>query len=438
MTSEKILTYPKIKANRVEPKIISLSKLNLTEKINNQKLNYFRILSIIKNKKKHHKNANIFRNFFVNNNIQYSNDLRSKFIYQNEQSQIALITEPYYGSRNNSYKKLSQYLTFSNSSNKGKLMLKKNLNNETSKKLINKIIKIEEKKEKIRKIEIPYKKQPIEFSKSYKQYLNKIKKFNFYHKYPNSNSEYAHNIRTLFYMDKVKENLKQEKENNDKYLKREKEKIEDEKETRDKVFYPSLDLQKISHQIKVILNKFNQIDEREQFFDKFENRINFLYDNFKPPSIKNNLTKIRYEDIQYDENFNLINRVGNSAINYFSNAKAKIQRERDEKIKFLIEKNKIKNKYGYYKKLYSIVRYNSKEEIEKMIYKNYYIKNDKEDLIQEKNITMDEIFENQNYFENKLEKFEKVTIAPPKLRKFFFDNLNFNFTRKKTNHDLVF
>jgi len=65
-------------------------------------------------------------------------------------------------------------------------------------------------------------------------------------------------------------------------------KLEEEKEINDKVFYPSLELERIKKKIKSILLK--EIAEKpEAFFDIFENRINFLQDSYKPPNIKNNL-----------------------------------------------------------------------------------------------------------------------------------------------------
>ena len=429
---ERFLTtfYPKIKNNSVEQKKASLSILNITQKTNsNSKLDYSSILSQIKTKSRQKENSSLYHNFLYNNftNMkQKQKYLRFKFISQNQQSQIALFTEPNYNKKNFSSKKID---------NETKHILRKNLY--SPKKLINQIIKFEEEKKVIRKIKLNKKSQTIELSNSYKQYIEKIKRYNFFNKYQNCNTDYSHYIKANFFIDKVNENIKQEKIANDKYLKKEKEKMEEEKESRDKVFYPPLDMQKISSKIKSILSRFNEIDKRERFFDKFENRVNFLFDNFKPPSIKNNLTKIKYEDAKNEKKIKLVNRVGNATINYLSNAKVKFQRLRDEKIKFLIEKNKIKTKYGYYKKLASFSIYNSKEQIEKIIYKNYYVPNEEDFLVNEEEpLTLDEIFEKQNYFANKYEKFEKVCIAEPKLRKFYFDCINFE--KKKGKQELQF
>ena len=204
--------------------------------------------------------------------------------------------------------------------------------------------------------------------------------------------------------------------------------MEDEIESRDTVFYPSLELQKISKKIKLILgdqNKLNQFYEHTTFFDDFANRINFLFDNYKPPHIKNNLARITYQDMKNEQKLSLINRVGGSAINYLSYAKIKLQKEKDEKKIFLFEKNKIKKKYNYYKKLSISNIYNSKEEIEKLIYKNYYMKdeNDYNYLFpRNDSLTFEEVIEFKNYFENKIRKYNNIVFADKRSRHFVFDN----------------
>ena len=184
-------------------------------------------------------------------------------------------------------------------------------------------------------------------------------------------------------------------------------------------------MQKISKQIKEILAneyKFNHFEKHEHFFDNFTNRVNFLFDNFKPPYIKNNLIKIRFDRTNYENNnfeWKWLNALGINAINYLSRARIKIQRENDEKKKFLREKNKIKKRYLYYKKLSTNKIYNSKVEIEKIIYKNYYTQNN--DM--KENLTLDEILEIQSFFSNKLEKYDKIIISnDQKSRDCIFNN----------------
>ena len=436
--NKRILTtfYPKINSNRIKPKVESMSKLDLTEKINNSKFDYFDIMSKIKAKNKELGNIALFHDYLFYNNKQKQNYVKYKLLNHKAQAQTALITEPSYNKKNFSFKKkIQKNLTFSDSENNNRFIIRKKLN--TPRK-INRIIKFEEEKKALRTIKLSKKRKPIELRSSYKEFIAKINKYNLF-KYSNPKTDYAHNIRVSFYVDKNNESLKKEKKYNDKYLLREKEKIEDEKELRDKVFYPSLELQKISERIKSILNKFNQNEIKEHFLDKFENRINFLYDNFKPPNIKNNLTKIRIEDLYIKKNdLSLINRVGNSAIDFITKVRIKIQRERDERLKFFNEKRKITKKYGYYKKLSSNHIYNSKEAIQKIIYKNYYLKNENDDINTPiETMGLDEIFEKRNYFEDKYDKYDKVFIAEPRLKKAVFNNNNFNIKPTKDDKKVI-
>ena len=90
---------------------------------------------------------------------------------------------------------------------------------------------------------------------------------------------------------------------------------------------------------------------------------------------------------------------------------------------FLREKEKITKKYLYYKKLSSNHIYNSKEEIEKIIYKNYYIK--QEDWVRilndEKNVEdYENIDEYKNYFEDKYENNREAFIPDRKLKNCIF------------------
>ena len=272
-------------------------------------------------------------------------------------------------------------------------------------------------------------KDPIKITHNYKYYLNKVNIINF-RQFSNAKTEFAHKIRSEFFLNKFDETSKKENLRNKKFLLMEKERIENEKELRDKVYYPSLDLQKISKQIKLILAneyKFNQLEIHEQFFDSYTNRINFLFDNFKPPYIKNNLIKIKYDKTNYENNYfewKWMNALGINALNYLSLAKIKIQRENDERRKFLREKNKIKNRYIYYKKLSTNNIYNSKSQIEKIIYKKYYAQNDENKNAEKENESFDEGLENKDYFTNKIEKYDMINIAGQKCRNFIFNYFN--------------
>ena len=76
--------YPKIKSNRIGPKVESMSKLDLTEKINNSKFDYFDIMSKIKAKNKELGNVALFHEYLLYNNKQKQNYLRYKLINLND------------------------------------------------------------------------------------------------------------------------------------------------------------------------------------------------------------------------------------------------------------------------------------------------------------------------------------------------------------------
>jgi hypothetical protein len=50
---------------------------------------------------------------------------------------------------------------------------------------------------------------------------------------------------------------------------------------------------------------------------------------------------------------------------------------------------------------------------------------------------LDEIFEKKNYFEDKIEKYDKACIAEPRLRKSVFDILNYNNKAKKNSQKII-
>ena len=405
--------------NIKRPNTASLSKLGEKYSIQKSKPDYFHILNQIKEKTKKFKmdNSTLFNKYWHNNTQKVLNS-KLKYKFNRNNTPNSLITEALYNIKQFSCKYIP---TSERLFDKNKLILKQNY--ESPKKLINEIIKFEDSKRVLTKNKLFEKRYPKVINRSYKQYIDKANLLSFY-KYQNSNTDYAHQVRSKYFIKRLDDSLSKESERNKKYLVMEKERIENEKEMRDKVFYPSLDMQKISKQIKLILAneyKFNNFEKHEAFFDNFTNRINFLFDNFKPPYIKNNLIKIKFDKKNYENNYfewKWLNALGINAINYLSRARIKIQRENDEKKKFLMEKNKIKKRYLYYKKLSTNKIYNSKAEIEKIIYKNYYTQNNEN----KEKLTLDEILEIQSFFSNKIEKYDKINISKDiKSRDFIFN-----------------
>jgi len=407
------------------PKTASKTKLSLKDKIKKSLPDYLYIMNQIKEKKNYMNSHSLLHKYLHNNETKRIKSSRYKFINSNEPT--ALITETINNRQKLSYKNMSTKSTVTDSFHKNKLKL--NRKTETPKRFLNEIIKFEDKKKLISKPHLFVQKDPIKITHNYKYYLNKVNIINF-RQFSNAKTEFAHKIRSEFFLNKFDETSKKENLRNKKFLLMEKERIENEKELRDKVYYPSLDLQKISKQIKLILAneyKFNQLEIHEQFFESYTNRINFLFDNFKPPYIKNNLIKIKYDKTNYENNYfewKWMNALGINALNYLSRAKIKIQRENDERMKFLREKNKIKKRYIYYKKLSTNNIYNSKSQIEKIIYKKYYAQNDENKNVEKENESFDEGLENKDYFTNKIEKYDMINIAEPKCRNFIFNYVN--------------
>jgi hypothetical protein len=199
--------------------------------------------------------------------------------------------------------------------------------------LINQIIKfnLSKKKEENKRNILP-----MQLGKEYQDYIERKNKIFFN---PNYNSPFVHNMNANFM---IKSNLRKYKyvyQNvKMKYqLKKLKQKEEEELmklELRDQMEEISVDLQHYKKAIKIFLTdetKLNQIIIHEDFFDSLENKINFLYDDRKFPTIKNNLKKIKLEIIGVGGlEWDLLNMIEISTLTYLHKLKAKIQRELDE------------------------------------------------------------------------------------------------------------
>ena len=380
----------KSKKDNLSQKSLSLSKFNSTD--NRIKFNpnqdYFALLTQIKNKKIKLGTPPTLFHYFIKKNAQKSINIRLNYL--SKESQSSLITDKYSNKKNISFPKTSFNFSFKEK-NKDLLNTKRA---ETPKVLINRIFKLEEEKKVAVKPIIKKKYIPIERRDSYKNFINKMNQYN-YMKYSNSNSDYVHKLKTEIYITQGNEKEKREKKRNDKYVQYLRDKMEEEKEINDKVFYPSIELAKLNKKIK-------------------------------SPNIKNNLINSKYKDLYgYDHLFGLesFNRISKNTLNNLSKAKIRVQREKELKMNFLNEKGKIKNKYQYYKKLSKDDIYNSKEEIEKIIYKNYYLKpEDWERILRneeslENNDNMDEF---RNYFQDKYETDRAVFIPDARLKKCIF------------------
>ena len=145
----------------------------------------------------------------------------------------------------------------------------------------------------------------MKLGKNYDKFVEKKIKLNYN---PNFNSPNIHRMSINFMIDNITKNmirkslyLKNLEKKESKKYKEKKKKLNMElmEEMKDKVEDISFDLENIKKNIKIYLTdetKLNQIsDIKEEFYDKFENKINFLFDCVKFPIIKNNLNKIKID-----------------------------------------------------------------------------------------------------------------------------------------------
>ena len=200
--------------------------------------------------------------------------------------------------------------------------------------LINQIIKFKDnkKKETIQK-EIT----PMQFGKRYNDFIDRRNKLNFN---PNFNSAYIHRMNSSYMINKIlfkkksEFNTLKDKLNINFGMKRVDTEENLELELRDKVEAFSPDVENFKKSLKLYLTdgiKLNLKTFHEKFFDKYENRINFLFDDRKFPTIKNKLKKmiINIKTAGVYE-WKLLNMIEISTMTYLHKLKVKIQRELDE------------------------------------------------------------------------------------------------------------
>ena len=409
------------KKKNFSQKSLSLSKFNSTESQikANPKNDYFSLLTQVKNQNIKLGTPPTLFHYFIKKNAQKSLNIRLSYLARRE-SQTSLLTDNLNTNnpKNISIPKATFNFSFKNQN------INNNNKTETPEVPVNKLLKLKKDKKVTARPLTTKKYIPIERRESYKDYVNKMNQYT-YMQYSNSNSDFVHQIKTEIYLTQGNEKEKREKRRNDKYLQYLRDKLEEKKEREDKVFYPSLEFEKLKKKIKAILLKEAE-EKPEAFFNIFENKINFLEDTYKPPNIKNNLINNKYKDLYgYDQLFGLscMNRMSKNTLKNLSKAKVRVQREKEIKLNFLREKDKIKKKYFYYKKLSKKDIYNSKEEIEQMIYKKYYIKQEDWDRIlkeEQKMLNDDNMADYQNYFDDKYENNREVCIPDERIRKICF------------------
>ena len=311
---------------------------------------------------------------------------------------------------------------------------------------INKILKFNKIK---KKVEIKKDLLPMQLGKDYIDFIEKKNKLKFN---PNYNSPYIHKMNSNYMIDKnILKKLKLEK------LKIKKQIEEEEKldlELKDQMEEMSVDLQKYKKAIKIFLTdetKLNQVYIHEEFYDSFVNKINFLYDDRKFPTIKNNLKKLIIEiKASGGYEWNRLNMIEISTLTYLHKLKAKIQRELDEikeenkEKQFMINQqigkydnknNNIKKKQK--KKRIKKIKTQNNESIEEKKIKIKIEENssDEEEEEQEKITNKEDLYDFEEFFVHKGRPYKRIDFAVGKLAYTVYHNPKFyiEYCNKKKN-----
>lgn len=192
--------------------------------------------------------------------------------------------------------------------------------------------------------------------------------------------------------------------------------------------------QKMILQIKSLFSedfKFNNMQFNEDFYQNFENRINFMEDIYRVPVLKNNLVRIKI-----DKNKSLgvsewknINVITHQTWNFLNQLKRKIQREKDEKAKkleeYLMKKREMEKEYEILEKKNKGKVEDKKDEKEKLK-EQEKLKNIMNDIIEKeekKEQKFEDLYDIEEYFLHKNNYFDdNASIAPERLRAIFFEN----------------
>ena len=116
--------------------------------------------------------------------------------------------------------------------------------------------------------------------------------------------------------------------------------------------------QNLLKQLRILFSedfKFNYTRFNEDFYNNYENKVNFLYDIYRVPVFKNNLVKIilnRGDNNNFGHaEWKNINVINSTTWNYLNRLKTKMQREKDEheQEQKELELKKKEEELGYFK-----------------------------------------------------------------------------------------
>jgi len=270
---------------------------------------------------------------------------------------------------------------------------------------------------------------PLESRKDYFNFIRHKRNLFFN---PNSTSNYVHEKSTNYLISSITKTKSYSILNDNKNIK--KNKNEEILEMRDIVPNISYEEKKMINQIKNLFSqdfKFNNFEFNEDFYKKFENKINFLEDIVKYPVIKNNLVKI-----YIDKNKSLgigewknINVISIQTWKFLNQLKEKMQREKDEKAKkleeYLIKKREKEKEYEILEKKNKGKNSEKKNEND-ILKEEEKLKNIMADIIKnedKKEQKFEDLYMIEEYFFHKNTYFsDNVSIASDRLRNIFFNN----------------
>ena len=384
---------------KIKEKIISsknISSPHDSYNIDNFNRNNFQIKSLKKSNKNFYKSlSGVYSiksnmpNTLTTSLTSFATPKRFNFSSQNQSEIINILTPK----NKNSIK----YCSFRLFSPKTKLV-------DDKPKLIAEIMDVKP-EQKMLKISKSVKKVPIALRKDYFDYILNKKYLNY--KY-NANSIFVHRKNSEYMLNSL---IK--KRNNYRYKRNSKYYDEISIELQDKVTEAPFEVLSILKEVKKLYAggiEFNDLLANEKFYNNYLNKINFEYDTFRVPEIKNTLVKVILKSKNQKKGFcdwKNLNGINKDTLDYLNKLKTKLQREKDEQLK---EKN---NNTGI-----EIGDTFEKEKFNKQLFvKEKKIKYNIDDIVSLNDENNEDLFFIENFLHLKLYSYNDIGIASEKLRK---------------------
>ena len=337
-------------------------------------------------------------------------------------------------------------------------LLKDNISEFDKIRLVNQVIKFDKEKNEKNNLEGLIR---IKFGKNFDEFIAKKINVNYNH---DSNSQNSLRRSTNFMTNNITNTLRKKISHNTKIIfepqkKREKtQKLDYEliQEMQDKIDEEPIDLENIKNTLKTLFSdetKFNQVRKiNEDFFDIFENKINFLYDCRRFPIIKNKLKTIKLDLKSVDNNeWTKLNSLQNYTLIFLNKKRVDIQRKLDEiekmgnidkKLKYKLykdigfseeeieKKDKLKSKDG----IHFVDNNNSIDHIIKLMKNEIKYNNEtNENEDEEKESKKEDIYEFEQFFGHNVRPYTTIDFANKKLSSIVYHNKKFYNLNSKRN-----